>query len=271
MPPINWTDFSGLWTYVASRPLLFSNLEFFILFFIFYTLYLLLLRSFNLRLLLTTIFSLFFYYKCTGGPVNLWVLYTYPFMLLIFSTVVDFFLGHFIYKANGKGGKLFFLILSLVFNLGMVKLASMEKAGRLQDPDYDRIGWRALAKVDKNRYAVSGLNQTTDPYTQVIKLVDSQLRTRSEAAFRLPDKNLAHSVAFLNKVGRSVLLLAARKRYLSVLQFSANQLWVVKTNVDVYGDGDLQHYFVDLIIGRRGHAVVGSADGKLAIIKLTFH
>ena len=49
MPPINWTDFSGLWTYVASRPLLFSNLEFFILFFIFYTLYLLLLRSFNLR------------------------------------------------------------------------------------------------------------------------------------------------------------------------------------------------------------------------------
>lgn len=120
MPPINWTDFSGLWTYVASRPLLFSNLEFFILFFIFYTLYLLLLRSFNLRLLLTTIFSLFFYYKCTGGPVNLWVLYTYPFMLLIFSTVVDFFLGHFIYKANRKGGKLFFLILSLVFNLGML-------------------------------------------------------------------------------------------------------------------------------------------------------
>jgi D-alanyl-lipoteichoic acid acyltransferase DltB (MBOAT superfamily) len=120
MPPINWTDFSGLWTYVASRPLLFSNLEFFILFFIFYTLYLLLLRSFNLRLLLTTIFSLFFYYKCTGGPVNLWVLYTYPFMLLVFSTVVDFFLGHFIYKANGKAGKLFFLILSLVFNLGML-------------------------------------------------------------------------------------------------------------------------------------------------------
>lgn len=120
MPPINWTDFSGLWTYVASRPLLFSNLEFFILFFIFYTLYLLLLRSFNLRLLLTTIFSLFFYYKCTGGPVNLWILYTYPFMLLVFSTVVDFFLGHFIYKANGKGGKRFFLILSLVFNLGML-------------------------------------------------------------------------------------------------------------------------------------------------------
>ena len=120
MPPINWTDFSGLWTYVASRPLLFSNLEFFILFFIFYSFYLLLLRSFNLRLLLTTIFSLFFYYKCTGGPVNLWILYSYPFLLLIFSAVVDFFLGHFIFIAPSKGGKLLFLVLSLVFNLGML-------------------------------------------------------------------------------------------------------------------------------------------------------
>ena len=120
MPPINWTDFSGLWTYVASRPLLFSNLEFFILFFIFYTLYVLLLRSFNLRLLLTTIFSLFFYYKCTGGPVNLWIVYSYPFLLLIFSAVVDFFLGHFIYQAPSRAGKLLFLVLSLVFNLGML-------------------------------------------------------------------------------------------------------------------------------------------------------
>jgi len=120
MPPINWTDLSGLWTYVASRPLLFSNLEFFILFFIFYSFYLLLLRSFNLRLLLTTIFSLFFYYKCTGGPVNLWILYSYPFLLLIFSAVVDFFLGHFIFIAPSKAGKLLFLVLSLVFNLGML-------------------------------------------------------------------------------------------------------------------------------------------------------
>ena len=48
--------------------------------------------------------------------------------------------------------------------------------------------WHCIVKVDKNRYAVSGLNQTTDPYTQVIKLVDSQLRPVSTVTFKITNE-----------------------------------------------------------------------------------
>lgn len=37
--------------------------------------------------------------------------------------------------------------------------------------------WHCIVKFTKNRYVVSGLNRITDPYSQVIKLVDSQCKT----------------------------------------------------------------------------------------------
>ncbi|MBE9468673.1 MAG: MBOAT family protein [Bacteroidetes bacterium] len=54
--------------------------------------------------------SLFFYYK-SGG---------YFFSLLIFSTIVDYFLGKLIYKSDKKLNKKIFLSLSIIVNLGVL-------------------------------------------------------------------------------------------------------------------------------------------------------
>ena len=65
---------------------------------------------------------------------------------------------------------------------GEVMIAGSLKTTRLKS-DKGMI-WCCIAKTGKNRYAVSGLNQTTDPYTQVIKLVDSRLRCLSTLTFK---------------------------------------------------------------------------------------
>lgn len=107
---IDWEQLTNLIRYRPDYPLLFSTAEFFVLFILFYGGYLALLRKFNWRILYTLAFSLFFYYQSSG-----WF-----FFLLIASTLVDFGLGHCIYISKEKARKRFYLILSLVANLGML-------------------------------------------------------------------------------------------------------------------------------------------------------
>jgi D-alanyl-lipoteichoic acid acyltransferase DltB (MBOAT superfamily) len=109
-PAINWEYFSYLWTYDPTQPLIFSTLAFFVWFLAFYTIYLLLLKQFNLRILYTILFSWFFYYKSSGWYLS----------LIIISTVFDFGMGHLIYNARTRRLQGFFLFLSLAFNLGIL-------------------------------------------------------------------------------------------------------------------------------------------------------
>lgn len=90
--------------------MLFNSSVFLLLFICFYGLYLLLLRRANLRILYTLAFSIFFYYKSSG----------FYFLLLLFSTLIDFGLGHYIYHAASARWRRFFLLLSLLTNLGML-------------------------------------------------------------------------------------------------------------------------------------------------------
>jgi len=107
---IDWSEIGRLFRYDAAHPLLFNTADFFLLFLLFYGGYLLLLRRFNLRILYTLAFSLFFYYQSSG----------WYFLLLLFSTVVDFGLGHLIYRASMRPWRRFWLILSLLVNLGLL-------------------------------------------------------------------------------------------------------------------------------------------------------
>jgi D-alanyl-lipoteichoic acid acyltransferase DltB (MBOAT superfamily) len=107
---IDWNTLSKLWTFDPLRPLLFSSRDFLVLFVLFFGIYLLLKRLPDLRIFFATAFSLFFYYKCSG-----WFL-----ILLVVSTIVDFILGHFIYRAPSRGLQKFALWLSILFNLGML-------------------------------------------------------------------------------------------------------------------------------------------------------
>ena len=100
----------SLLSYEESRPLLFNSVDFFVLFTLFFGVYLLLRFRANLRILFTLGFSLYFYYLSSG----------FFFFLLVFSTIADFILGHFIYNASTKSKSKFFLFLSIAINLGLL-------------------------------------------------------------------------------------------------------------------------------------------------------
>ncbi|GJM32500.1 MAG: hypothetical protein DHS20C18_15010 [Saprospiraceae bacterium] len=110
MSSIDWSTITELLAYHPSRPLLFNSVRFLALFLAFFSLYIALRRRLNWRLVYTLAFSLYFYYLSSG----------FYFFILLLSTVVDFTLGHFIYRASNKTRKRLFLGLSLGLNLGLL-------------------------------------------------------------------------------------------------------------------------------------------------------
>lgn len=121
---------SEIFSYQADAPLLFNSGLFMVLFLIFYGIYILtcirpskdeqasLLETeqswggaiiVNFRVVYVLCFSLFFYYKCSG----------FYFIILLASTIFDYFLGFLIHH-NKAGKRLFFLVISLIGNLGVL-------------------------------------------------------------------------------------------------------------------------------------------------------
>ncbi len=96
--------------YHPNEPMIFSSGLFLFIFLGFITVYYLVHEDFRLKLTYVTLFSLFFYYKSSG-------IY---FLLLILSTVVDYTLANKIYYAEKQEHKRWWLILSLVLNLGLL-------------------------------------------------------------------------------------------------------------------------------------------------------
>lgn len=105
-----WTDISSFFTYNVEHPLMFNTGRFFVLFVVFYGVFIGIRERVNLRTIYVLAFSLLFYYLSSG----------YYFVLLLFSTLVDFVLGHYIYRAKAKGKRLFFLWMSIAVNLGLL-------------------------------------------------------------------------------------------------------------------------------------------------------
>ncbi len=96
--------------YDPDHPLLFNSELFLGLFLAFYVIYILLRKKFRLRLLYVVIFSIFFYYKSSG----------IFFVLLIGTTILDYFLAEVIVKEKRPGLRKLYLTLSIVSNLGIL-------------------------------------------------------------------------------------------------------------------------------------------------------
>ena len=96
----NWFLFN------PKQPLLFNSALFLGLFLIFYVIYILSRKTHYFRITYVVLFSLFFYYKCSG-------IY---FGLLIFSSVVDYVLSRLIYEEAKQGYRKYYMILSLLIN-----------------------------------------------------------------------------------------------------------------------------------------------------------
>ncbi len=106
----NWTDITEFFSYSVEHPLMFNTRRFFVLFLGFYGVFVLARKQVNLRTAYTLIFSLLFYYLSSG----------FYFVLLVFSTIVDFVLGHYIYHSKEKWHRRGFLWLSILVNLGLL-------------------------------------------------------------------------------------------------------------------------------------------------------
>ncbi len=97
-------------TYHQNAPLIFNSGLFLVLFIIFYAVYIGTQHLKTFRVIYVLLFSMFFYYKSSG----------LFFVLLIFSTCWDYFLGFAVYRSENKLQRLMFLILSIFGNLGLL-------------------------------------------------------------------------------------------------------------------------------------------------------
>ncbi len=110
MPTFDLPAFLQEFVYDQHNPLLFNN-GFFVFFFAaFIALYYAFRNNIKTRRYIFCAFSLYFFYKASGEFVA----------LVIISAVVDFFLSNAIYRQTNKGKRTFLLILSIIFNLGML-------------------------------------------------------------------------------------------------------------------------------------------------------
>lgn len=96
-----------LFAYDEHAPLLFNTSRFLGLFLLFYLFYILLRNTFRARLVYTILFSLYFYYNSSGML----------FVLLLFSSVVDYSLGYFLYREERTLQRRAYLWFSVIANL----------------------------------------------------------------------------------------------------------------------------------------------------------
>jgi D-alanyl-lipoteichoic acid acyltransferase DltB (MBOAT superfamily) len=110
MFPFDIHKLAQQFVYNAEEPLLFNSGLFLFLFTGFIWIYIILSPTHRSKLIFVTIFSLYFYYKSSG-------IY---FLLLVLATIVDFTLAQWIYRTEEKWKKKFFIIITLVINLGLL-------------------------------------------------------------------------------------------------------------------------------------------------------
>lgn len=97
-------------TYDENNPLLFQSGFFVIFFALFIGLYYAFRHQFRTRRYIFIAFSLYFFYKASGNFV----------LLVVASAIVDFILSNAIWKQQRKTPRLLLLILSVLFNLGIL-------------------------------------------------------------------------------------------------------------------------------------------------------
>ena len=110
MPSIDIHKLLEQFTYIPRQPLIFSSALFLFMFMGFISVFYLLHRKHNVKLLYVVLFSYYFYYKSSG-------IY---FLLLILSTVVDYNLANVMANAPKGWQRKGLLIFSLVLNLGLL-------------------------------------------------------------------------------------------------------------------------------------------------------
>lgn len=107
---IDFTKLPGLFLFNPNDPLLFGSSLFLFLFFALLIFYRIFAKSNNTRILVLITFSLYFYYM--AGGVFL--------LLLILNAILNFYFGKWMGNTNVENKKRNYLLLALLFNLGLL-------------------------------------------------------------------------------------------------------------------------------------------------------
>lgn len=110
MPSIDIHKLLEQFSYIPKQPLLFSSAQFLFLFMGFISIFYILHKKHDVKLVYVILFSYYFYYKSSG-------IY---FLLLILSTVVDYNLANIMANAPKGWQRKGLLIFSIVLNLGLL-------------------------------------------------------------------------------------------------------------------------------------------------------
>ncbi|MDR0228546.1 MAG: MBOAT family protein [Flavobacteriaceae bacterium] len=110
LPNVTMDDVVNWFTFNPKEPLLFNSGIFLGMFMVFYLIYILIRKTFHLRLLYVVLFSIFFYYKSSG-------IY---FVLLLGSSLMDYSFASVIHHTTSEVKKRLLLTISVIVNLGML-------------------------------------------------------------------------------------------------------------------------------------------------------
>ena len=153
----DWNAFLQQFLYDSKNPLLFNN-GFFVYFFTLFILLFFALRNHHkARRYVFCIFSLYFFYKASGWFVG----------LVLVSAVVDFFLSNAIYREKSQSRKKILLVLSILFNLGMLFYFKytdffIEISNSLFDTNFNPLN--LILPIGISFYTFENLSYTVDVY-----------------------------------------------------------------------------------------------------------
>ena len=99
--------FKNFFTFESAHPLTFVRIDFWIFFALVYAVFVLIYKRKHVRNLFLLLASFYFYYKASGLFV----------LLLVFSTVTDFYLGHYIYNQQEERKRKIGVTISVCVNL----------------------------------------------------------------------------------------------------------------------------------------------------------
>ncbi len=161
----DWNAFLQQFLYDSKNPLLFNN-GFFVYFFTLFILLFFALRNHHkARRYVFCLFSLYFFYKASGWFVG----------LVLVSAVVDFFLSNAIYREKSQSRKKFLLVLSILFNLGMLFYFKytdffIEISNSLFDTKFNPLN--LILPIGISFYTFENLSYTVDVYRGEFKPAD---------------------------------------------------------------------------------------------------
>jgi len=152
--------------YIPEDPLIFSTSLFLILFFFFLLFYNILSKNNSVRIIFLILFSFYFYYKSSG----------YYALILIISAIVNYLFGKWISSTENFSTKKFYLILSLIVNLGILSYFKYTNFIIQIINDIAKSEIQPLEiflPIGISFYTFKSLNYVFDIYLDTLKPVDS--------------------------------------------------------------------------------------------------